>query len=428
VSIYVIATAAGLAAAALGLALLGLWRAAVGQSAVERTLREGMESVETRVDAIRAAVDKPSAHDAAITGLKDDVSSIFDHLAALSTGHAELQKAVERVVGEAVDDLKGQLAETDKRAIARNEVLRDDQQRVSEQVEAATDHLTTTLDSVKQAMRDEIAPVLECSAALSTQIDGLGRAGGDAGAPMDADGLARAVAEALDGQADRLGEAIAPRVAAALGGGGADAAAALSDALAARTDSLRDGVKADLEAALAAQPTLDAAALAEAAAEAVGARLSAQGPALADALAEALAPRIDAAVERSAPATPDLDAFARAAAAAAAGALAAQAEALRAAVKADIDAALAQAAAPKIDAEALGRAAADAVSAAFEDHAARVREELRAEVEAAVSGVVKTAAGPRVFNTGRVVSLVGGPEAPAAGGVFPAAVRSEAGA
>jgi hypothetical protein len=427
VSIYVIATAAGLAAAALGLALLGLWRAALGQSAVERALREGMESVETRVDAIRAAVDKPSAHDAAIGGLKDDVSSIFDHLAALTTGQAELQKAVERVVGDAVDDIKGQLGETDKRAIARNEVLRDDQQRVSEQVEAATDHLTSALETVKQAMRDEIAPVLECSAALSNQIDGLGRAGGDAAAPMDPDMVVRVVAEALDGQAERLGEAIAPRVAAALGGGGADAAA-LSETLAARTDALRDGLKADLDAALAAQPTLDAAALADAAADAVGARMAAQAAALADALADALAPRLDAAVARAAPATPDLDAFARAAAAAAAGALAAQAEALRAAVKADIDAALAQAAAPKIDAEALGRAAADAVSAAFEDHAARVRGELRAEVEAAVSGVVKTAAGPRVFNTGRVVSLVGGPEAAGAGGAFPAAVRSETGA
>ncbi|MFN3615859.1 MAG: hypothetical protein ACK4WC_15050 [Rubrimonas sp.] len=209
-TLYVVATAAGMAAAALGLSIWGLWRATVAQSAVERALRAGLTDIQTRVEEMRAT---PPANPAAeaLAGMREDVSVMFNHLAEISSGQIDVQKAIEAAIADAVDNVVAQMAEHEKRAVNRNEVLRDDQEKMGDQLEAAIETLVRAMDEVKAALRDEIAPVLECSAALSAQIADLPAAGAAAEARpgVDADAVARAAAsEAVEGQAQIMRAAL----------------------------------------------------------------------------------------------------------------------------------------------------------------------------------------------------------------------------
>lgn len=230
-SLYVIATAAGLAASALGLSIWGLWRGASGHGAIERALREHAEATESRFDALRASVDAQGAQAGIVAGLRGEVATVVEHLGALAAGHVALTKSLEELAA-ASTDLKSQMVENDKRAIARNEVLRDDQQKLSEQIEAATDHLTSAIEASRRALHDEVAPVLECSAALSSQINDLPNAmGGSASATG---------AAAPAGYIDAIAQA---------------SAAAASEALAQRIDGLRAELLAAVaEAARVAAP------------------------------------------------------------------------------------------------------------------------------------------------------------------------------
>lgn len=210
-TLYVVATAAGMAAAALGLSIWGLWRATVAQSAVERALRAGLTDIQTRVEEMRAA-PAPVNHAAeALAGMREDVSVMFNHLAEISSGQIDVQKAIEAAISEAVENVVAQMGEHEKRAVNRNEVLRDDQEKMSDQLESAVESLARAMEDVKTALRDEIAPVLECSAALSTQIGELPAGSGAAsgGTGVDADALARtAASEAVEGQAQIMRAAL----------------------------------------------------------------------------------------------------------------------------------------------------------------------------------------------------------------------------
>jgi len=205
------AAAAGLAAAALGVSLWALWRGLRGQALTAQLVRDALAEIDSKLTP-PPPPEPPKDYEPMLETLREDLTAIASHVGALTAGQADLRAAVGAAAAASLNDLAQQMtermAESDKRAVARNETLRDEQQRVIERVEAAEAAIRETL-----AAR-AVAAAGEDGAPPADALD----------APM-ADDLKAAVREACAEALAGLREALATDLRKAAGGGPARAPA-----------------------------------------------------------------------------------------------------------------------------------------------------------------------------------------------------------
>lgn len=220
-TLEVVAAVVGIGVAALALSLLGLWRGVVAQAAVERTLREKLTAMEQAL-AAAAAPPPPVFPTETLTGIREDVSVLFNHTAALTAGQVTLQKSVDEALAPTLDEVCRQIADGDRRAIGRTETLRDEQQKLSEQIEALGAQIEAQVARLggggldRAAVNEEIAPVLECAIALSEQIAALSASVGAAAPAGDPAAAREAAAAAFEQIAAELRSGLRQDIAAAV--------------------------------------------------------------------------------------------------------------------------------------------------------------------------------------------------------------------
>lgn len=253
------AAAGGLAFASIGLSSFALWRGMRAQSSVEASLKEGLRRVEESVSAIPPP---PKLDTGALEAVRDDVASFGSLLSGIAKGQTEMRdgltETVTEAMGAAAAELNAQITEADRRALARNEALRDDQQKLAEALGGIGEALS-------HSVRADIAPITETALALSAQIAALGGAVPAPAAPAaaapegdDADESAEA-AEATGADAPAapaaldeaaLREALTQAVADAVA---ANVAAAMETAAATLGEDVAEKLRAALTAEFAAQ-------------------------------------------------------------------------------------------------------------------------------------------------------------------------------
>ena len=147
-SAMVMAAAAGLAAAALGVSLWALWRGLRGQALTAQLVRDALAEIDSKLTP-PPPPEPPKDYEPMLEALREDLTAIASHVGALTAGQADLRAAVGAAAAASLNDLAQQMtermAESDKRAVGRNETLRDEQQRVIERVEAAEAAIRETL-------------------------------------------------------------------------------------------------------------------------------------------------------------------------------------------------------------------------------------------------------------------------------------------
>ncbi|SEA36776.1 hypothetical protein [Rubrimonas cliftonensis] len=244
------AAAGGLAFASIGLSSFALWRGMRAQSSVEASLREGLRRVEESVSAIPPP---PKLDTGALEAVRDDVASFGSLLSGIAKGQTEMRdsltETVTEAMGAAAAELNAQITEADRRALARNEALRDDQQKLAEALDGVG-------ETVSNSVRADIAPITETALALSAQIAALGGAAPAPAPPApataveaaEADVAARPETPALDEAA--LREALTQAVADAVA---MNVATAMETAAATLGEDVAGKLRAALTAEFAAQ-------------------------------------------------------------------------------------------------------------------------------------------------------------------------------
>jgi hypothetical protein len=219
------AAAAGLAAAALGVALWALWRGLRAQAATMKALREGLEGVAEKIAPPPPPPEPAKDYTPELDQLREDLTAIATHVGALNAGQADLRAAVGAAAAASLNDLAQQMMErmdeADKRAIARNETIRDEQQRIIEALEAAQGAFAPPSAPPSAAMAVEAAEA-EQESAEAVQPADFDPANGSAAAVapppaagMDPDALRALVRESVieavtEALAEKLPETLAP--------------------------------------------------------------------------------------------------------------------------------------------------------------------------------------------------------------------------
>lgn len=159
--VSVLLGAAALVAAALALvAAVMAWRAAERQAQAVEKLGTRLRYVGEQLDGARLARPDGDLGNA-VGALRDDLSILFAHVSALTTGQLDVKKIVSAAVGRQVSTVLDRIDQADSRADERTAVLRQRLELVQEALKDTADDLAAMTTASPAPTDPTLAEALE---------------------------------------------------------------------------------------------------------------------------------------------------------------------------------------------------------------------------------------------------------------------------